>query len=762
MQVRRRTRRIVALGVAAAALAGPAVGTAGAGGTYGGGGPAGPGGGVFDRIASFPVYENNDDPGAETVAEIVAATRDGRTLVYVDSVGEQVGFVDITDPADPQPGGTLGFGAEPTSVAVRGGHALVAVDADAPYLAVVDIAARAVVVQIPLAGQPDSVDVSPDGRYAAVAIENERDEEVVVGGVEGGLPQPPAGLLQVVDLVGAPSAWTVRDVALTGLAGYAPEDPEPEYVDVNAWNLAVVTLQENNHVVVVDLRRGRVVSHFPAGTVDLDRVDVVEDDRISLTGSLDDVPREPDGVVWLDPWHVATANEGDLFGGSRGFTVFRIDGRVVHDSGNTLEHLAVRHGHYPESRSENKGTEPEGVAHARYGGSEYLFVGSERGNFVAVYRLDGLRPRFVQLLPTGIGPEGLLPIPARGLFVATSEVDDPPTGVRTVISLYRLRGGAAYPTVVSGDAGDGTPIPWGALSGLAEVPGRRNTLLAVADSYYVADPRLYTLDVGTTPARIVRSLPITGGTGGYDLEGVAAAPDGTVWVASEGNASDSRPNRLLQLDASGAVLAEVGLPPEVIACRAATTARGSLGAGFEGVTVVPGDGGYRLLVAQQRGWNYTTPGCEALDDDPADVDASEPGWTRLWVYDPAGGTWSHLPYELEPRPPLASWVGLSEVTLAPDGDLVLIERDNRTGAFATLKRLVKTDLDAEVRRADKTFADLLPALEATRGWFTDKPEGFALTGGRAYVVTDNDGVEDASGETQLLRLGPWRRLFPGA
>ena len=43
---------------------------------------------------------------------------------------------------------------------------------------------------------------------------------------------------------------------LTGLAERFPDDPEPEYVSINASNQAAVTLQENNHVVIVDLATG--------------------------------------------------------------------------------------------------------------------------------------------------------------------------------------------------------------------------------------------------------------------------------------------------------------------------------------------------------------------------------------------------------------------------------------------------------------------------------------------------------------------------
>lgn len=47
----------------------------------------------------------------------------------------------------------------------------------------------------------------------------------------------------------------------------------------------------------------------------------------------------------------------------------------------------------------------------------------------------------------------------------------------------------------------------------------------------------------------------------------------------------------------------------------------------------------------------------------------------------------------------------------------------------------------------------------TRGWISDKPEGFAVTtGGELVAVTDNDGVENATGETLFLRLGNSERL----
>jgi hypothetical protein len=731
----------------------------------------------FNRISTFGVYTNNADAGAETVSEIVAVTPDGMTLVYTDGPGEQVGFVDISDPADPLPDGVFDVGGEPTSVDVWGDYVLVAVNSSPNFvnpsgeLVVIDISGTPVeVASLPLGGQPDSIKVSPSGTYVAIVIENERDEDIVVDGVEGGLPQAPAGLLQVIELDEDPTSWTTVDVDLTGLATYGSDDPEPEFVDINSDDIAVVSLQENNWVVLVDLATATVIDDFDAGTVDLTQIDTVEEDVISLTGSLDDVPREPDAIAWINDELIGTANEGDLFGGSRGFTIFDQAGGIAFDSGNSYEHLAVRHGHYPEGRSENKGSEPEGIEFGTYGGQGYLFVGSERGSFIAVYTVnDEGEPTYKQFLPGPLGPEGLLAIPSRNLFVASGEGDDPTFGVRATIQIYQLQQGApVYPHIVSADDRSGTPIPWSALSALAADPSDPNTLYAVWDSFY-AESRIFTIDVSTALAVITDALTITGGTGNYDPEGLAMAPDGNWWIASEGNATDSRPNRLLEVDSStGEVIQEIRLPEQIEACRTASTNRGSLGAGFEGLTVVDGPEGPIVYVAQQRGWDYTTPECEDLDDDPTNANAGEPGWTRIWSYDPASGAWDWAPYELQPLPANASWVGLSEIVELPNKTLGVIERDNRTGDWATLKTLARFDLerdkDGRIERSEKLDVfDLLPSMHATNGWISDKPEGFTVAAdGQVYVVTDNDGVDDWSGETQFLRLGHVGDVFrPG-
>ncbi|MGD8650214.1 MAG: hypothetical protein PVJ77_27020, partial [Desulfobacterales bacterium] len=73
--------------------------------------------GSFQRIATFPVFLNTDVE-EETVAEIVAATKDGKLLVYTDSETENIGFINIRNPYEPMPDGVVKVDGEPTSVAV--------------------------------------------------------------------------------------------------------------------------------------------------------------------------------------------------------------------------------------------------------------------------------------------------------------------------------------------------------------------------------------------------------------------------------------------------------------------------------------------------------------------------------------------------------------------------------------------------------------------------------------------------------------------
>lgn len=698
--------------------------------------------GSFNRLATMPAYLNADDPSEPAVAEISTITPDARTVIYTDAAGKRVGFADITDPANPKPAGTVPVDGEPTSVKAIGDHILVVVDtSDGNFtspsgkIVVLDAATHQVVRNLDLGGQPDSIDITPDGAVGVIAMENQRDEEAKpTGGKKGDLPQLPAGDLARIDLSGDVADWTVQHIALTGLTGInTPADPEPEFVSLSPdGRTAAVTLQENNAVALLDLASNKI-RHFSAGSATVTGVDTTKDSVISLDGTVT-APREPDAIGWVDANHVAIANEGDWKGGTRGWSIFEAStGKLVWDAGNTFEHEAIRHGQFPEDRAGKKGTEPEGLAVATYGGTPYVFVGSERGNFVNVYDAsDPANPKFVQLLPSSNGPEGILTVPQRNLLVVSSETDEPDVRVRASVQTYQFGADAkpAYPQIVSDDVA-GKPIPWGALGALS-ADSRKDVLWSATDAAY-ADTRILKIDASGKPARITAAIPVTrdGGQASLDVEGIWANPRGGFWLGVEG--ADGAGNKLVQTDDSGAILREVDLPKEVT---------DNLGKqGIEGVTGTPN--AKKLYFALQR----------PVAGDPADH-------ARIGEFDTTTGEFAWSLYPLEKTSTAGDWIGLSEITRLRDGRLAVIERDKLNGPDAKIKRIYTVDEPEGVETGKlpvltKTLAhDVLPDLRATHGWTQEKLEGMAVNpSGNTWVVTDNDGLADATGETVFLNLG---------
>lgn len=217
----------------------------------------------------------------------------------------------------------------------------------------------------------------------------------------------------------------MHNVDLTGLAGAClPDDPEPELISIQLNNVAVAALQENNGVTLVDLVHKEVIKPFANGAADLKHVDAMEDGVIDQSLPLHDALRESDGATWINDHMFATADEGNLGGGSRGFAVWDDGREAAFTSGDALELLAAAISHYPEERSENKGNEPESIACRKHGGDECIFVNSERSNAIFIYGgKSAHEPAFKQALPAGPGPEGALATPSRGLCVAASEAD---------------------------------------------------------------------------------------------------------------------------------------------------------------------------------------------------------------------------------------------------------------------------------------------------------------------------------------------------
>lgn len=695
----------------------------------------------FNRIHSFPVNTNlpqDVDQATETSAEIISATADGMMLVYSDSPLGAIGMIDIRDPHNPQPAGVVMFDGEPTAVSVVAGHALVGLNTSESYtepsgqLLAINLTTQNIVASCDLGGQPDSTAVSPDGSIMAIAIENERDEDLN----DGVIPQMPAGSVGIFRLnAGVPDCANGIMADVTGLAEIAGSDPEPEFVDINANNEIVVTLQENNHIVILS-QDGEVLSHFSAGTVDLSNVDTAEERALTFDGQLNAVPREPDAVQWLDTNRIVTANEGDYQGGSRGFTIFDRDGDVLYESGLDFEYRVAMAGHYPEKRSGNKGVEPEGMEVKRFGDTNYIFLLSERGSVIGVYRDTGAIPEFVQLLPTALGPEGAIAIPSRNLLAVSNEVDlVDDGGLRSHVTLYHYAEQASqYPMVQSMLDAHERPVGFGALSGLAADPEQAGIFYAVNDSFYRSQPTIFTIDARQTPAQITAATRVTRDGAPaqlLDMEGITSDGKGGFWIASEGRADRLVPYALYHVNSKGEIKDYVPFPSELLAVAKRFAA--------EGITMIDNT----LWIAIQREWK---------DDDK--------GFVKLLSYNLDSEAWGYVSYPLET--PEQGWGGLSEITAY--GDYVyIIERDNQIGANAQIKRLYRVAMselqpvalgEAAPVVSKELYYDFLPTMQSFGGYVVDKIEGFAIdTAGHGYAVTDNDGVDDSNGETLFFSIG---------
>lgn len=136
--------------------------------------------------------------------------------------------------------------------------------------------------------------------------------------------------------------------------------------------------------------------------------------------------------------------------GARSVSVRDASGRLVWDSGDELERLVARENPAffnagnddvtRDSRSDNKGPEPEGLVIGAVAGRDHAFVGLERVGGVVVYDLsDPAAPRLVDYVTTrdfssavsgDSGPEGLAWVPG----------EDSPTGRPLLVVSYETSG----------------------------------------------------------------------------------------------------------------------------------------------------------------------------------------------------------------------------------------------------------------------------------------------------------------------------------
>lgn len=317
---------------------------------------------------------------------------------------------------------------------------------------------------------PDSVAIAANGQFAAVANEDEENEDDLTN-----LENRP-GSISIIDLRQGPGAMTQVEVPIPAVGlPFFPHDPQPETVKIAADNSFILaTLQENNAVARLEvparLPMPLTASAFRVTNFDLglrtglgltqDRVGT-ENCRSSAYGpSLRQAytsAREPDGIaIAPDLGFFVTADEDNLTAangqsyqgttisehGTRSISAFDArTGQLLGDSGDTIEDSIIA-AQLPQ-RCSSKGPEPEVVSVAQVGDRVVAAVAIERSDAVTLH--DVTNPRDIQLLDTVVlnpaivgtdqaaqfEPEGIEIIPTTRQIVVSS----PEAGAMSLINL---------------------------------------------------------------------------------------------------------------------------------------------------------------------------------------------------------------------------------------------------------------------------------------------------------------------------------------
>ena len=547
--------------------------------------------------------------------EIVDVTPDETKMIATQ--GNQVGVWDVTTPTAPvlrglAPASTTDIFNVSSVAVVSNRYALAAAQVDnlasggaeRDELWVIDMqpSTPTVLRRIEVADWPDSIAVSPDKTFAAVAIENECEGlprhapgstapaawssatpslgtwdplATPCWGKTGG---PTAtGSIEVIDISNAdPANWTVaRSVTVPADPDLTDNtDVQPEFIDINSANKAAVTFQENNGVGILDLATGNWDNIWSAGSPSF-FTDTTDDAQLVFTTALASTPREPDAVKWISGGtHLMTANEGEAanadnvdevpaVGGARGYTTWTPGGIPLADVNSAYERTLADFGLVSDDRSDNRGPEPEGLDVATVDSTEFAFLNNERSRAVSMIDLSNvLNPRFVGLAPTGEEPEGVTVLPTKKFVITANEEGGDFTIAklldRTAMTTTRplLWGNN---TAFFGATGLGTDTDGTLLFTSQQKPNAINRVTVGAPGYAPF----------TQPIQVDTALS----TG--QVQDITPAPGGGYWIVASGvSAGAHSGSDLFKISATGAVQSAVAIGTTTKASGVAVSADG--------------------------------------------------------------------------------------------------------------------------------------------------------------------------------------------
>lgn len=271
----------------------------------------------------------------ESAAEIVAHDPSTQVLMYTNAANNSLDVLDIANPATPTLSQSIDlspYGGGINSVSIYNGIAATAIEAETKQDSgsVVFFSTEGEYLgQVKVGALPDMVTFSHDGQYVLVANEGEPNDEYTID---------PEGSVSIIDMKNGVDGASVRTVSFSGyndqiailrdkgIRIYGPnatvaQDLEPEYIAVTPDNkYAFVSLQENNAMAKIDIRKGEVIDLFSLGLKD----HRTEGNGLDASNKTDDIEiknwpvfglYQPDAIRTYTAangkTYVLTANEGD-------------------------------------------------------------------------------------------------------------------------------------------------------------------------------------------------------------------------------------------------------------------------------------------------------------------------------------------------------------------------------------------------------------------------------------------------------------------
>ena len=223
------------------------------------------------QLAKIGDYSHGGfDVGA---SEIVAHDPESQRLFVVNAQAATVDILDISDPTDPTLIGTIdvsSHGAVANSVDVHDGVVAVAIEAAVkqdPGVVAFYTTGGTFITSVTVGALPDMVTFTPDGKYVLTANEGEPNGaytvdplgSVSIVEIKQGVDDVLQSDVRTVDFSSYNNVTLDASVRVFGPNATTAQDFEPEYVAVSENSkTAYVTLQENNAIAVIDIKKAQI------------------------------------------------------------------------------------------------------------------------------------------------------------------------------------------------------------------------------------------------------------------------------------------------------------------------------------------------------------------------------------------------------------------------------------------------------------------------------------------------------------------------